>query len=53
MFVLIFLTLIVDTIFLYLIFTEIEKCLDNTFATGNEVRRIDKALIRLSRKVSK
>lgn len=41
MVILIFLILICHTVFLYLIFSELEKALDNTFNLGRRMNRIE------------
>ncbi len=53
MFILIFLILIIHTVLLFMIYSEIEKTLDNTFENGNNIMQIKRYFVRFSRKGKK
>lgn len=53
MFILLFLILILHTFLLFMIYSEIEKILDNTFENGNNIIFIKRFITRLSRKEKK
>ena len=53
MFILIFLILIIHTVLYFMIYSEIEKILDNTFENGNNIMQIKRYFARLSRKGKK